>query len=111
MLRHIVDVLRTQLRSYEPIVRVGGDEFVCTMSGTTIERARERFAEIVAQLSLTPGDGSITAGFSQLAPGDSLMDLIDRADMELIAARRLRDQRSTDRRLLCAPTETRKRRP
>ena len=51
MLKHIVDVTRTQLRSYEPVVRVGGDEFVCTISGTTIERARERFARIIGQLS------------------------------------------------------------
>jgi diguanylate cyclase (GGDEF)-like protein len=92
MLKHIVDVLRTQLRSYEPVVRVGGDEFVCTISGTTIERARERFAQIVAQLSLTPDAGSITVGFAQLARGDSLMDLIDRADRQLIAAREARSK-------------------
>ena len=107
MLKHIVAVLRTQLRSYEPIVRVGGDEFVCTISGTTIERARERFAHIIAQLSLTPDHGSITAGFAQLARDDSLKDLIDRADRELIAARHLRTQRSTDQSRFCAPAEAR----
>jgi GGDEF domain-containing protein len=97
MLKHIVDVLRTQLRSYEPIVRVGGDEFVCTISGTTIEHARERFARIIAQLSLTPDAGSITVGFAQLARGDSSMDLIDRADRQLIAARKARSQNQTTR--------------
>ena len=92
MLKHIIAVMQTQIRSYEPIVRLGGDEFVCTISGTTIERVRERFARIAAQLRLTPEDGSITAGFAQLARGDSPMDLIDRADRQLITARDTRNQ-------------------
>jgi len=92
MLKHIVGVLQTQLRSYAPVVRLGGDEFVCTISGTTIESVREQFAQIVAQLSLTPDDGSITVGFAKLARGDSPMDLIDRADRQLIAARDTRNQ-------------------
>jgi diguanylate cyclase (GGDEF)-like protein len=94
-LKHIVGVLQTQLRSYDPVVRLGGDEFVCTISGTPIESVRERFARISAQLSLTPDDGSITVGFAQLASGDSPMDLIDRADRQLIAAR---DKRSQEQR-------------
>jgi diguanylate cyclase (GGDEF)-like protein len=97
ILKHIVAVLQTQLRSYEPIVRLGGDEFVCTISGTTIENVRERFAQITAQLSLTPDDGSITVGFAQLTRGDSPMDLIDRADNELIAARNTGSQEQRSR--------------
>jgi diguanylate cyclase (GGDEF)-like protein len=87
MLKHIVSVLQTHLRSYEQVVRLGGDEFVCTISDATIDGVRERFDEIAAELSVTPDDGSITVGFAQLAQGDSPMDLIDRADSELIAAR------------------------
>jgi diguanylate cyclase (GGDEF)-like protein len=79
MLRHIVDVLHANLRGYEPIVRLGGDEFVCTISNTRIENVRQRFAEITAQLRLTPDDGLITVGFAELEQGDSPMDLIDRA--------------------------------
>jgi diguanylate cyclase (GGDEF)-like protein len=91
-LKHIVAVLQTQLRSYDPVVRLGGDEFVCTVSETAIESVQERFARITAQLSLTPDDGSITVGFAQLAPGDSPMNLIDRADRHLIATRDTRNQ-------------------
>jgi diguanylate cyclase (GGDEF)-like protein len=87
MLKHIVGVMQTHLRSYEQVVRLGGDEFVCTIADTTIESVRERFDEITAELKLTPGDGSITVGFAQLAKGDTPMDLIDRADQQLIAAR------------------------
>jgi diguanylate cyclase (GGDEF)-like protein len=93
MLKHIIAVLQSALHPHEPIVRLGGDEFVCTISGTTIERVRERFARIVAELGLTPDDGSITVGFAELAPGDSPLDLIDRADRQLITARDTRNQR------------------
>ncbi len=97
MLKHVVGVLQTHLRAYEPVIRLGGDEFVCTLSGATIEQARERFDDITAELSVTPGDGSITVGFAQLAEGDSPMDLIDRADNELITARgQNRPRRSRD---------------
>lgn len=87
MLRHIVDVLRANLRAYEPIVRLGGDEFVCTISDTGIANVRQRFAEITAQFRLTPDDGTFTVGFAELEQGDSPMDLIDRADNELMTSR------------------------
>lgn len=95
MLKHIVEVLQTNLCSYEPVVRLGGDEFVCTISDTTMESARERFDDITAELSLTPDDGSITVGFAELAPGDSPMDLINRADGGLIAARHVSRKQSS----------------
>jgi diguanylate cyclase (GGDEF)-like protein len=87
MLKHVVDVMQTHLRSYEPVIRLSGDEFICTIADATIEGVRERFAEITTELNITPDDGSITVGFAQLAHGDSPMDLIDRADNDLIAAR------------------------
>jgi diguanylate cyclase (GGDEF)-like protein len=87
MLNHVVEVMQTHLRSYEQVVRLSGDEFLCVISDTTLESARERFGQITAQLNATPDEGSITVGFAQLAPGDSPMDLIDRADSDLIAAR------------------------
>jgi diguanylate cyclase (GGDEF)-like protein len=93
LLKHVVGVLQANLRSYEPIIRVGGDEFVCALSDTTIEIVRKRFDQISAQLSLTPGEGSITVGFAGLEAGDSAMDLIDRADSALIASRVSRDPR------------------
>jgi diguanylate cyclase (GGDEF)-like protein len=87
MLKHIVGVLQKHLRAYEQVVRLGGDEFVCTISDTTIETVRERFAQITTELSLTPDHGSITVGFAQLADRDTPMDLINRADRQLMAAR------------------------
>jgi GGDEF domain-containing protein len=79
MLKHIVNVLQSNLRCYEPVVCLSGDEFVCTISNATIEIVRHRFAQISAELRLPPEDGSISVGFAELAHGDILMDLIDRA--------------------------------
>ena len=86
-LKRIVGVLQASLRAYEPIIRVGGDEFVCTISDTTIDQVRARFEEITAELGLRPENGSITVGFAELALGDAPMDLIDRADRGLMATR------------------------
>jgi hypothetical protein len=60
---------------------------------------------IIEQLSLTPDDGSITVGFAQLAPGDSPMDLIDRADRQLIEARNTRTQEQAGAAPKCAGNE------
>ena len=46
LLQRAVRAIRGHLRSYDTIVRVGGDEFVCVMSGATIEDARQRFDAI-----------------------------------------------------------------
>jgi diguanylate cyclase (GGDEF)-like protein len=87
LLKHVAGVLRSNLRSYEPIIRLGGDEFVCALSDANIETVRGRFDQITAELRLSPDDGSITVGYAALEEGDSAMDLIDRADSGLIASR------------------------
>jgi diguanylate cyclase (GGDEF)-like protein len=87
MLKHIVSVIQTHLRSDGQVTRLSGDEFICTISDATIESVRERFDQITQELNVTPDNGSITVGFAQLAPGDSPMALIDRADSDLIAIR------------------------
>ena len=75
--------------SYDPVVRWGGDEFVCTISEADLERARNRFEEIRLILTETEGvPGSI--GLAVLAEGDTLETLVERADADLLEARRRR---------------------
>jgi diguanylate cyclase (GGDEF)-like protein len=86
LLATVVSEIRGQLRSYEPIIRFGGDEFLCVLSAP-LARVRERFAAI--------GDGladhaSITVGFAELAADDAPVDLIGRADADLLGARQAR---------------------
>jgi len=88
LLRDVVEAVRANIRSYEPIVRTGGDEFLFTMAGVDRSGARERSAVIRADLARRPSHGMLTLGLAELQPDDELDDLIRRADAELIAARR-----------------------
>jgi diguanylate cyclase (GGDEF)-like protein len=88
VLQHTVRRIRTHLRSYDLIVRLGGDEFLCVMSGATIQDARQRFATVQTTLAADPDPLSIKVGFAALRPSDSAAELIQRADGELpISAR------------------------
>lgn len=84
LLRRVVDAIRGQLRSYDLIVRLGGDEFLCVMSDMTLLDARERFSQVAAALAGAPDGAAITAGFAELAPDETATQLIARADSELI---------------------------
>jgi diguanylate cyclase (GGDEF)-like protein len=83
LLRHGVSTIRSHLRSDDLIVRFGGDEFLCVMSGATIEDARQRFASMQTMLTASPDPLAIKVGFAALGPRDSAAELIERADAEL----------------------------
>ena len=83
LLQAVAAELRSKLRSYDPIVRVGGDEFVCAFSNTGLESAAGRIREIKANLEKSQIDSSISVGFAELCPGESLEDLTARGDAEL----------------------------
>jgi diguanylate cyclase (GGDEF)-like protein len=84
MLRDVAAAIRANLRTYEPIVRFGGDEFVCTLSSTDLAGARERFDEVEQSLS----SASISVGFADLRPNESLEELLARGDAALYEAKR-----------------------
>jgi diguanylate cyclase (GGDEF)-like protein len=83
LLRAVAAEIRSKLRSYDQIVRVGGDEFICAFSNTTLEAAEQRVREINAGLEQDEVDGSISVGLVQLRPGETLEDLTARGDAEL----------------------------
>ena len=83
-----MSAINNRLRSYDVIVRVGGDEFVCSLSGQDATSATARFQQISAQLAEGKTCASITVGFATRRPGDSLDDLIRRADEAMRQARR-----------------------
>ena len=88
LLQHAVRGIRGHLRSYDLIVRHGGDEFLCVMSGATIDDARQRFGSVQAALAEDPDPCEVKVGFAALAPEDSARELIDRADADLPSSRR-----------------------
>jgi diguanylate cyclase (GGDEF)-like protein len=83
LLQRAVDGIRGHLRSYDLIVRIGGDEFLCVMSGATVEDAEHRFNVIQTALASGSPRCEIRVGFAELAPEDSAAELIRRADAEL----------------------------
>ncbi|MGH2840822.1 MAG: GGDEF domain-containing protein [Solirubrobacteraceae bacterium] len=80
LIKRAVRFIRAQLRSYDLVIRLGGDEFLCAMSNMTLPDARRRFAAIGRE----PYNCSIRTGFAELEPDDSVTDVIARADGELI---------------------------
>ena len=87
LLRHVTDAIRSRLRSYDPIVRVGGDEFVCALTDTDVEQARKRFHEVRDELTDAHGSASISVGLADLRPTDTLHALMARGDKALLDSR------------------------
>jgi diguanylate cyclase (GGDEF)-like protein len=83
MLQQAVNAIRGHLRSYDLIVRIGGDEFLTVMSGATISDARQRFDAIQVALATDPDHCEIKVGLAALEADDSPAELIKRADAEL----------------------------
>ncbi len=92
MLRAVVDALRSKLRSHDLIIRYGGDEFVCVVSGLSMADAAERLAWVNQTLARLPERASVTVGIAQLAAGESPEDLLGRADAALYEQRLLKGQ-------------------
>jgi diguanylate cyclase (GGDEF)-like protein len=88
LLRDVVSALGAKLRPYDPVVRWGGDEFVCAISETELEDARRRIDEVRGLLAETQPEAAIGVGLAALAQGDTLEALINRADEDLLRATR-----------------------
>jgi diguanylate cyclase len=88
LLRRAVQTMDGHLRTYDSIVRLGGDEFLCVMSDTTLPDARERFRAVQTALRADAARGEINVGFAALGPQESAADLIGRADAQLLSSRR-----------------------
>ena len=83
LLREVATTIQSKLRSYDPVVRVGGDEFVCALANADLKVASTRFDEIRAALKT----GSFSVGLSSMRPDDSVADLMHRSDAEMRRAR------------------------
>jgi diguanylate cyclase (GGDEF)-like protein len=88
LLRDVAHAIQQHLRSYDTLVRVGGDEFVCALVDCTPAIARSRFQEIRATIRKTQAAASISVGFANLHPDDNLERLTDRADHALYEEKR-----------------------
>jgi diguanylate cyclase (GGDEF)-like protein len=86
VLRTLVAHMRMNLRSFDPIMRYGGDEFVAGLGGMSVAEAKRRFAVIDRAVRTDVGVG-ITVGIAELQPEETLESLTARADAALLKAK------------------------
>lgn len=86
LLRDVAAAIRAHVRSYDLIVRFGGDEFVCGLPDVSVTEASERFMLVNADLAAS--HGSISVGLTDLQAEDDLQSLIARADKAMYEQRR-----------------------
>lgn len=95
VLRSFADIAVEMLREVDCIARIGGEEFVLVFSDASQHesaRAAERLGARVSQMPVTAQDESyrITAsmGITEYRQGDSIQNLLERADRALYDAKR-----------------------
>jgi diguanylate cyclase (GGDEF)-like protein len=87
VLKAVASAMRTRLRSFDPVVRYGGDEFICALAGANPAEATARFDEIQEQLARDHDDAGISVGVVELQGDESLDELITRGDAALYLAK------------------------
>lgn len=83
VLKTLVEHMRTNLRSYDPVMRYGGDEFVAGLGGMSMDEAARRFA-VIDRAVRTDVRVGISVGIAELQPEETLESLMARADVALL---------------------------
>lgn len=78
--------LMRQVRAEEPVVRVGGDEFVVVLRGASEAQTRG-VAERMQAAALRTAPVPFSLGWAVRQPKESLMSTMNRADQNLLAVR------------------------
>jgi diguanylate cyclase (GGDEF)-like protein len=91
VLQTVVWTMRRHLRSFDPVVRYGGDEFVCGLGGADLEEVGRRYEAIDRSVRKDVGVG-ISVGLAALGASETLDQLIARADAALLETKRTRGE-------------------
>jgi diguanylate cyclase (GGDEF)-like protein len=87
LLAAVGSALRSSLRTYDLIVRYGGDEFVCALPGGTAQTAADSLARVRVSLDERFPGATVSAGCAELRSTDTIDEVIRRADADLYRGR------------------------
>jgi diguanylate cyclase (GGDEF)-like protein len=86
LLHGVASALLSNVRSYDLVIRISGDAFVCALCGGTVTDARTRFCAV--QQALARSGTTIAIGYADIvAANDTPTSLIDCAYADLICTR------------------------
>lgn len=92
-LRLMADAVSSEKRQADVLGRFGGDEFMLLLPGNALQRASEtaeRIRQLLESIHIQGTDNNLSASFGvvQLLPGESVMGAFERADAQLLEAKR-----------------------
>lgn len=87
-LRTVVAALRDRLRSYDVVVRYGGDEFFCVLTNVTVEFTEHLIDDIKTVIRTRTNGLTVSTGVTAVLPDDDAATVVARADGELYSSRR-----------------------
>ena len=88
LLRQVAVTISATLGPDSLLFRYGGDEFVCSILGSTQAELRGLLSHVSEQLRAATEQGSISCGIAELVEGDTFESLVARADTALYEQRR-----------------------
>ena len=86
VLARMARFLMRHVRAEEPVVRMGGDEFLVVVFGDTAERIDD-VARRLQQAAARSAPVAFSLGWAHRMDGETLAQTIDRADRKLIGVR------------------------
>jgi diguanylate cyclase (GGDEF)-like protein len=88
LLVDVVAAIRRRVRSYDLVIRYGGDEFVCALVEESRPDAERTLADIQRQYITRTHGHSVSAGFATVDDTDTAESVVAKADAALYAERR-----------------------
>jgi diguanylate cyclase (GGDEF)-like protein len=91
VLIEVVAAIRKRVRSYDLVIRYGGDEFLCALVDVAPDDAARTLADIRRQYAAKTGH-TVSVGMTTVGDADTADSVVARADAALYAERRKLEQ-------------------
>ena len=88
LLKNVVAAIQERVRSYDIVLRYGGDEFVCVLVDATLAQAEKTIRDVRRFIEMRSAGRSVSVGMSPVRAGDDAAKAVSRADAALYRSRR-----------------------